>query len=69
MQTQTFMTDYDLNVLLSSDEKTYFDYSVEDVVIVVAIPAVDAEVLHSFGAPKKNRVKNCLYLLNCNTDF
>lgn len=49
--------------------KTYFDYSVEDVVIVVAIPAVDAEVLHSFGAPKKNRVKNCLYLVKCNADF
>lgn len=69
MQTQTFMTDYCLNVLLSPGEKTYFDYSVEDVVIVVAIPAVDAEVLHSFGAPKKSRVKNCLCLVKCNADF
>lgn len=38
-------------------------------VIVVAIPAVDTEVLHSFGAPKNKRGKNCLYLVKCKADF
>lgn len=28
--------------------------------IVVAVPAVDTEVLHSFGASEDNRAKNCL---------
>lgn len=36
--------------------------------IVVAVPAVDTEVLHSFGASKNNRAKNCLDM-NCNGDF
>lgn len=37
--------------------------------IVVAIPAVDTEVLHSFGASKNNREKNCLYLVKSEADF
>lgn len=35
----------------------YLDNSVEYVAVVVAVPAVDAEVLHGFGAPVKPTAK------------
>lgn len=35
--------------------RTHLDDSVEDVAVVVAVPAVNAEVLHSFGASKKQK--------------
>ena len=44
------------------DKKTYLDHSVEYVAVVVAVPAVDTEVLHSFGASKNKKKKKVLFM-------
>lgn len=42
---------------MTSDGRVYLDDSVEYVAVVVAVPAVDAEVLHGFGASVKQTTR------------
>lgn len=54
-----------MNPSYKPEQKTHLDHSVEYVIVVVAVPAVDTEVLHSFGASEDDGGKNWLYVVQC----
>lgn len=54
-----------MNPSYKPEQKTHLDHSVEYVIVVVAVPAVDTEVLHSFGASEDDREENWLYVVQC----